>query len=205
MQSSEFGSDTVGDERFGTSGFGSALSGINAIASQMPDNASIQNKRTNQVNDESIENYLTSHEFFSGLDDAYIRFLAENSVGRRLGAGDVLFKQGNRADRFYLLKSGEIAIQVPALTGPALEIQALGAGQILGWSWLIAPYRWHFLARALGDSEVIEFDGTAILEHCDQDPRFGYEVLKRFAALMSERLDAARLKMMEQWNPPGFA
>lgn len=157
------------------------------------------------MNDESIEKYLAGHAFFTGLDDAYLRFLAENSVVRRLGAGDVLFKQGNRADRFYLLRSGEIAIQVPALTGPALEIQTLGAEQILGWSWLIAPYRWHFLARAHEDSEVIEFDGTAILERCEQDPGFGYQLLKRFAALMSERLDAARLKMIEQFNPPGFA
>jgi CRP/FNR family transcriptional regulator, cyclic AMP receptor protein len=103
------------------------------------------------------------------------------------------------------LRKGHISVQVPALIGPVLEIQSLGEDQILGWSWLIPPYRWHFMARADEDSEVLEFDGSAILAHCEEDPNFGYQLLKRFAALMSERLDAARQKMMDQWNPPGFA
>lgn len=153
----------------------------------------------------SIENYLSSHEFFSGLDDNYIKFLAGSAAEKKIKSGDTLFKQGERAERFYLLRSGQISIQVPALMGPTLEIQTLGNDQILGWSWLIAPYRWSFLARAVADSEVLEFDGKAILAHCESDPKFGYELFKRFAALMSERLDAARQKMMDQWDPPGFA
>ena len=52
---------------------------------------------------------------------------------------------------------------------------------------------------------LLEFDGRAVLARCEQDSKFGYELLKRFAALMSERLEAARQKMMDEWNPPGFA
>lgn len=89
--------------------------------------------------------------------------------------------------------------------GPNLEIQSLGKNQVLGWSWLISPYQWNFQAKAEDDSELLEFNGTAILARCEQEPKFGYEVLKRFAALMSERLEAARLKMMDDWNPDGFA
>ena len=154
---------------------------------------------------QSIENYLSSHKFFSGLEASDIKFLAGSARELQLKAGDALFKQGERADRFYLLRSGQVSIQVPALMGPTLEIQTLGDDQILGWSWLIAPYRWSFLARAVTDSDVLEFDGSAILAHCESDPKFGYELFKRFAALMSERLDAARQKMMDQWDPPGFA
>lgn len=153
----------------------------------------------------SIENYLSGHAFFSGLDDAFVKYLADSASERQIKKGEVLFKQGNSADKFYLLRSGEISVQVPALMGPVLEIQRLGEDQILGWSWLIPPYRWHFMARAQEDSEVIEFDGSAILAHCEEDTNFGYHLLKRFAALMSERLEAARQKMMDQWNPPGFA
>jgi CRP/FNR family cyclic AMP-dependent transcriptional regulator len=94
---------------------------------------------------------------------------------------------------------------VPALVGPLLELQVLGDNQMLGWSWLIPPYRWNFSARAVEDTELLEFDGQAILARCEKDPKFGYELLKRFTTLMSERLNAARLKMMDQWNPPGFA
>jgi CRP/FNR family cyclic AMP-dependent transcriptional regulator len=117
----------------------------------------------------------------------------------------VLFQQGKVADKFYLVLKGQVSVQVPALVGPPLELQVLGDNQILGWSWLIPPYRWNFMARAVEDTELLEFDGHAILARCEKDPKFGYELLKRFTALMSERLNAARQKMMDQWNPPGFA
>ena len=157
------------------------------------------------MSNSSIENYLSAHAFFAGLDEDIIKYLSGSARERQVKEGEVLFQQGKRADTFYLVRKGRVSIQVPALMGPALDIQTLEEGQILGWSWLIPPFRWHFLARAVEDSEVLEFDGGAILAHCEEDPRFGYELLKRFAALMSERLDAARQKMMDQFNPPGFA
>jgi CRP/FNR family cyclic AMP-dependent transcriptional regulator len=112
---------------------------------------------------------------------------------------------GENADKFYVVRKGRISIQMPAIMGPALEIQNLGKNQVLGWSWLISPYKWSFQALAEEDSALLLFDGTAILARCEQEPKFGYELLKKFAALMSIRLDAARQKMMEEWNPPGFA
>lgn len=154
---------------------------------------------------QAIRNYLSEHPFFSGLDEKFIDFLSASSTTRHIEQGHVLFRQGTRADKFYLLQSGEVSVEVPALVGPVLQIQNLGQDQILGWSWLISPYQWHFQARVEEDADLIEFDGSAILEHCEQDPKFGYELLKRFAGLMSERLDAARQKMMDEWNPPGYA
>jgi CRP-like cAMP-binding protein len=148
------------------------------------------------MNKQSIENYLSTHAFFSELDSDFIEFLSDSAAELSIQHGDVLFKQGERADKFYLLRNGQVSVQVPAL---------VGEDQILGWSWLIPPYKWSFLARAVEDSELLEFDGSAILAHCEEDPKFGYELFKRFASLMSERLDAARQKMMDQWNPPGFA
>jgi CRP-like cAMP-binding protein len=154
---------------------------------------------------QSIEDYLSTQSFFSGLDDSFMKFLSNSAQGVQLKEDQVLFQQGKPADKFYLLRSGQVSIQVPALVGPTLELQVLGEGQILGWSWLIPPYRWNFQARALEDSDLLEFDGSAILAHCEEDPKFGYELFKRFAALMSKRLDAARQKIMDQWDPPGFA
>jgi len=154
---------------------------------------------------QSIEGYLATHEFFSELDDRSKKFLADSAKVRAVDAGDVLFHQGESADKFYLLQSGEVSVQVPALMGPALQIQKIRNDQILGWSWLIPPYRWNFQALALEATQVLEFDGSIILARCEQDPAFGYQLLKLFAALMSERLDAARQKMMDQWDPPGFA
>jgi len=153
----------------------------------------------------SKEDFLSAHEFFKGLNEDFITLLSDYATERKVKKGEVLFQPGKPANRFYLLRNGRVSVQVPALVGPALELQVLGDNQILGWSWLIPPYRWNFLARAVEDTDLLEFDGSAILERCEQDPKFGYELFKRFTALMSERLDAARQKMMDQWNPPGFA
>jgi CRP-like cAMP-binding protein len=153
----------------------------------------------------STADYLTAHAFFSALSEDYIKLLSEFVVERQVAKGEVLFQQGKVADKFYLVRKGQISVQVPALVGPPLELQILGENQMLGWSWLIPPYRWNFMARAVEDTELLEFDGQAILARCENDPKFGYELFKRFTALMSERLNAARQKMMDQWNPPGFA
>jgi CRP-like cAMP-binding protein len=153
----------------------------------------------------SIEDYLSTHTFFAGLDSSFITFLSNSSKELSISNGDVLFQQGQHADKFFLLRKGKVLVQVPALMGPALEIQTLRENQLLGWSWLIPPYRWNFLAKAAEDSDLLEFDGRTILVRCEEDPKFGYELLKRFAALMSERLEAARRRLMDQWDPPGFA
>ena len=151
------------------------------------------------------DDYLSTHAFFSGLNEEYIELLSEFATQKHFAEGHVLFQQGKLADKFYLVREGKVSVQVPALVGPVLELQILGENEMLGWSWLIPPYRWNFLARAVEDTEVIEFDGAAILAKCEQDPKFGYELFKRFTALMSERLNASRQKMMDQYNPPGFA
>ena len=161
--------------------------------------------KRSEMSKQPIEAYLSSLAFFHELDERFLKVLSNSCTVLEINEGDVLFHQGERADKFYLLRNGQVSVQVPALVGPTLEIQALSKDEILGWSWLIPPYRWHFQARAMEDSDLLEFDGNAILVHCEEDPKFGYELLKRFAALMSERLDAARQKMMDQWDPPGFA
>jgi CRP/FNR family transcriptional regulator, cyclic AMP receptor protein len=149
--------------------------------------------------------YLSAHEFFSGLSDDILKFLCECSSKREIKKGEILFRLGENADKFYVILNGCISIQMPAIMGPAMEIQNVGKDQVLGWSWLISPYTWSFQARAEEDTELLVFDGTALLAQCEQEPKFGYELFKKFAGLMSERLNVARQKMMNEWNPAGFA
>ncbi|MDA3922816.1 MAG: cyclic nucleotide-binding domain-containing protein [Salinisphaera sp.] len=152
-----------------------------------------------------IESDLAEQDFFLGLEPSFITVLAECATPRRIRKDETLYRHEHRADRFYLLLEGRISIEVAAITGPPAEMLRLGPGDIAGWSWLIPPYRWHFQARALEDGEVLEFDGDALLAHCESDPRFGYELFKRFSGLMSRRLAVARQKMMDEWQPSGFA
>lgn len=157
------------------------------------------------MNDESLVNSLMQYQFFAGLAPETVEFLAANATVTNLEKEAILFEHGQTADRFYLIRAGRITVGVPAIEGPSLEVQTLGAGEVLGWSWLIPPYRWNFRGRIIEATEVVEFDGKPILERCERDPAFGYPLMKRFAALMSERLEAARRKMMDEWNPAGFA
>jgi CRP-like cAMP-binding protein len=157
------------------------------------------------VTNPRLEEYLSTQAFFSGLSPEFIGFLARCASERQIEPGQVLFRQGERAHYFYLIRNGSIAIEIPAITGPTLTVQSLGAGQILGWSWLIPPYKWNFQARAEAPTTLLAFDGDAVLARCEEEPTFGYALLKRFASLMGERLEVARRSMMDQWNPPGFA
>jgi CRP/FNR family transcriptional regulator, cyclic AMP receptor protein len=153
----------------------------------------------------SIRDEIAGNPFFAGLPSEIIEYLSANAAARPLGRDKVLFHHGEKADHFYVVVSGRISVEVAALQGPPLQLQSLDAGAVLGWSWLIPPYAWTFQARADDDTHVLEFDGSAIRARCDADPRFGYELLKRFSALMSERLEFARGKMMDAWRPSGFA
>ena len=157
------------------------------------------------MSNQSSTEYLSAHEFFSEFSDDVLKFLCECSSTREIKKGQILFRQGEHADKFYVVRNGLISIQMPAIMGPTLEIQTLGKDQVLGWSWLISPYQWNYQTKAEEDSELLQFDGAAILARCEQEPKFGYELLKKFAALMSDGLNAARQKMMEEWNPAGFA
>jgi CRP-like cAMP-binding protein len=157
------------------------------------------------MNDENNRRFLADSRFFAGLSDPALSYLGARAQHRRLAAGKVLFQQGDDARHFHLLLEGHLSLGIPALEGPSLELQDLGPGEIAGWSWLLPPHRWNFQARARTTVEFLEFDGVAILAHCEEDPKFGYELIKRFSALMSERLQFARQKMMQAWRPAGFA
>ena len=157
------------------------------------------------MSDQSTTEYLSAHEFFYEFSDDLLKFLCECSSTHEVKMGQILFRQGEKADKFYVVRNGRISLQLPAIMGPTLEIQTLDKDQVLGWSWLISPYKWNFQTKAEEDSELLQFDGVAILARCEQEPKFGYELLKKFAGLMSVGLNAAREKMMDEWNPEGFA
>lgn len=157
------------------------------------------------MSQDEIAKYLQSHTIFSDLDPEHIAVLASHAEEQTCELGELLFRQEDSAERFYILLAGSIRVEVPSIMGPALVVQTLGPDDVLGWSWLIPPYKWTFEAKADHDSKMLVFDGKALLAHCEKDTGFGYALMKRFAGLMSERLHAARLKMMDSWAPAGWA
>jgi len=155
--------------------------------------------------DSSIAEQVANSSLFAGLAPDLTAFLISHARARRLKDNEIVFHYGERANHFYIVTKGHVSVEVAAIEGPALQLQALGPGAVLGWSWLIPPNRWSFQARATMPAEVIEFDGDAVLAKCEENPTFGYALLKRFSSLMSERLQRARERMIEEWRPEGFA
>jgi len=148
---------------------------------------------------ETLETLLAGHPFFRDLPPADIQLLTSCAKNIRFEAGQMIFREGADADQFYLVRDGRVALEVFTPRGPA-PIQTISAGDALGWSWLIPPYKWRFDARAIETTRALTLDGKCLRGKCDEDPRLGYELLKRIAAVIADRLHATRLQMLDVYG-----
>ena len=148
----------------------------------------------------SIDELLGEVPFLDGLGPDRLALLSGCATNVHFDSGASLFHEGDEADTFYVVRQGDVAIEtfVPA-RGP-VTIETVGAGDALGWSWLFAPYRWHFDARALTPVRATAFDGACLRGKCDADPALGYELIGRFAQLLIERLQWTRLRLLDVYG-----
>jgi CRP/FNR family transcriptional regulator, cyclic AMP receptor protein len=150
----------------------------------------------------SIAEYLADHPFFADLDGASIQQLAGCARNQHLKAGEYLFRDGGSADHFYVIMHGRIALELfTANTGPHI-LDSAGEGEVLDWPWLIPPYRWLFDARAVEPTRVISLESACLRGKCDDDPRLGYEFVQRVAQVMSHRLVATRVRLLDLYGSP---
>jgi CRP-like cAMP-binding protein len=149
---------------------------------------------------ETLEPLLTEHPFFRDLTQSDIGLLTGCAKNARFEAGQVIFREGEDADQFYLIRNGKVALEVFTPGRGSAPILTLGAGDVLGWSWLIPPYKWRFDARAIETTRAFTLDGKCLRGKCDNDPRLGYELLKRVAAIIADRLHATRLQMLDVYG-----
>jgi CRP/FNR family transcriptional regulator, cyclic AMP receptor protein len=152
------------------------------------------------MSDPAIRTYLGQHAFFRGLTESQLDLLASCATSMRFNPQSRVFKYDTDADKFYLLREGKVGVEIPAISGEPLRIQTVGNGGVLGWSWLIPPYRWLFDARALATSDIIVMDGARLRDECEKDNALGYQLMKRFAVLMAERLNASRQAAISQFT-----
>ncbi len=149
--------------------------------------------------DDTLADYLSKHPVLQGLDARQVALVISYASTADYKPGQRVFQRDFDAREFIIVRSGRIAIEVPSIDGEALQIQTVGEGSLLGWSWFIPPYRWSFDARAVEQSNVISVNGDKLRTACDNDPKLGYALMKRFAALMAERLNAARIAAMRHY------
>ena len=151
----------------------------------------------------SIDQIVGELPTFAGLDPAYLELISGCGANRVFAAGEHLAREGDPADTFFVVRHGRVALEISAPARGALMVETLGEGAVVGWSWLFPPYRWSFDARALETTRAIAFDGACLRGKCDADQVLGYELMRRFAAVMLDRLQATRLRLLDVYGNPG--
>ena len=140
---------------------------------------------------------ITAHPFLKGLSNQHLQVLAASAMLKDFGPGETIFREGDPANRFYLIESGKVILETSEKDREPTSIQTIGAGDVLGWSWFFPPYYWHFHAQAAEPTKAIFFYGTRLREQCEEDHDLGYELMKRMAAIIIERLQATRKQLVE--------
>jgi CRP-like cAMP-binding protein len=151
---------------------------------------------------EGLARIVREHPFFSGLDESFCDLVCGCAKNVRFDAGQYLFREGEPANEFYLLRHGRVALQITAPGRGALTFLTVGVGEIAGISWLIPPYRWTYDAKALELTRAISMDATCLRNKCEADHDLGYEMMKRFMPVLIQRLHATRLQMLDVYGVP---
>lgn len=147
-----------------------------------------------------LESVLTDVPFFRGLGEEHLALLAGCARDVAFDEGDTLFRKGSPAESFYVLRRGSVVLELFAAAGGHVAIETLDAGEVVGWSWLFPPYRWHFDGVAITPVQAVAFDAAAVRRACEADPVLGYDLMGRFAQVLIERLQWTRLRLLDVYG-----
>ncbi len=139
---------------------------------------------------------IADHPLFKGISPEHLSVLSEGAREKVFEPGTIILSAGQPAYHLYLIEDGKIAIQTPAAASADAPLKTLGAGEVLGWSWLFAPYTWHLQARALERTRTVCLDGGHLVARCEADHRLGYELMKRISQIVISRLQSARNELL---------
>jgi CRP/FNR family cyclic AMP-dependent transcriptional regulator len=148
----------------------------------------------------NLELILAKHPFFHGIPKEYPLRIARLAKIVQFKQGDILFKEGENADKFCLIIKGTVAIETLAAAGSAVIIQTVEDGEMLGWSWLVAPYKYRFSARAVAKTEMIVLNGVELRNQCEKAPRLGFELMKLMVQAIAARLEQTRLLALDVYG-----
>jgi len=149
---------------------------------------------------EEILNAVQHHPFVQGLTPEHCATLASLARPAKFARDEIIFAEGDPKHEFFLLLNGRVALEM-LVQGKALRVHNLEGGDELGWSAVIMGGGKRFQARALEPVEALAFDGYALLEKCRADTGFGYKIMHRLLGVVSERLQAARMQVLDMHSP----
>ena len=149
---------------------------------------------------DTTKSLLAGLHFFKGLKPEHLDLATRCATDRIFKPDQFLFHEGEAADVFFIIRSGRVQIEVFSHKRGPITIQTIDAGEIVGWSWMVPPYCWRFDARATEPTSVIAIDGKCLREMCEKDHSLGYELMKSFALVIAERLEATRLQLLDVYG-----
>lgn len=149
---------------------------------------------------ESVERTIAEHSFFAGMEQTLLDLVVGCASNVRFEPGTYIFKEGNEANAFYLIRSGKVALEISAAQHKPIILETLDDGDILGWSWLLPPFHSKFSAHATTVVHAIALDGRSLRTKCEENHHLGYELLKRFAQIIEQRLEVARFQLLDVYG-----
>jgi CRP-like cAMP-binding protein len=149
---------------------------------------------------DTLERVITRHPFFAGLPPRHMQLLVGCAAQARCAPGEFIFRMGDAADRFYLIRYGRVALELYAPERGVITVQTVDEGDALGWSWLVPPYTWNMDARAVEPTLALSFDAACLRGKFENDHDLGYEMYKRFAPVINQRLQATRVQLLDVYH-----
>lgn len=155
------------------------------------------------MTEHEIPELLTETDVFADLTPPQLELISGCGRLTALEAGRELFSEGQEASVFYLVRHGRVALELGIPGQGSATLSTHGPGEVLGWSWLFPPYRWHFDGRVVERGSAIVFDAACLRTKAEDDHDLGYELMKRFASQIVERLQATRLQALDVYGHTG--
>ncbi len=149
---------------------------------------------------EDLTRVLSAHPFLAGLEEPYFAVMVGCAKNVRLHAGDILFREGDEARLFYLVREGRVSLDQHMPGRPPIRVETVVPGDIVGTSWMFPPHRAHHDARALDTVLALAFDGACLRAKMETDTALGYALMKRFLAHAFTRLERARLQRLDVYQ-----
>ena len=143
-----------------------------------------------------IRDLLADHPTFEGFDADDLDLIAGCARNQVVHPGEVLAREGEEADRFFVVRRGLLALEVHSQS-QALTIDTAGTGEVVGWAWIFPPFRWTNDVTATELTRLVTIESPCLRDKADADPEFGYRIMKRFAQVLVDQLDATRLRLLD--------
>ena len=146
---------------------------------------------------------LGAHAFLRGMPAGHVALIAGTARAAFVSAGSRFFDEGGRAERFWLISSGHVALDLQVPGQSRVIVETVGSGGVIGLSWLSPARRWQFGAEAVQDTTAFELDVAAVSALCDRDRELGRELTSRLMAVAASRLHATRIRLLDLYAAPG--